>query len=356
MDYKDASKIKLAITGANAVTPLGRSVQETAAALKDGVTRLHYSESLADANGNPLKISYIQGFELDDENSSKAFMTRSGQKCLADLMEQSFKESGPPESIYLLTGQPSGQRPGTRIDPSAFIRVIEERGGKAVSETFDIGSPSAIYAMEKAFAIISNEPDALCIIGGVDCLLDPESLEWFEADQRLNSEGSGRSHSFCPSQAAAFFLVESSKKAAEKGRNVFAEVIGIHTAKEPASFASGLPSKAEGLTEAITGALGHEAVRPESVTDIFCDLNGEFYRSKQWGLAEIRCFDSGKAGYNLWHPADCMGSPGAATAAVLIATAAEGIKNKWLKDQVLVFGSSDHGHCGAVVVSASLTV
>ena len=341
------------ITGINAITSLGYNGEDIASSVKKGVTRLEYSGSLFDVNGNSLKISYIPGFSFDENGSSKTFITDTGKKCLEDLMQQNSLKTGLPEQVYLLMGNPSPERPGTRFPASVFTADIDLDRAEVHEESFDNGNPSAIFALERAAEIIKKDPRALCIVGVADCLLESDTLKWFEADQRINSEGSGRSHSFSPSQAVAFFCVESKKAALENNRKIYAEIKSIKTSREPAPYVSGSPSRAQGLTQAISGAL--ENADPESVQDIFCDLNGEHYRSKEWGLAEIRCFDSNKSEYNLWHPADCHGNPGAAASGVLATIAAEGIAKQWLEKQVLVFASDDHGYCGAVVLSGADT-
>ena len=336
---------ELVITGTNCITSLGDNGEKTADSVKNGVTKLEFSESLIDSEGNFLKISKIKG--IDKNESRHDFLNRISEQCLKELL----KDTQIPSKVYLLMGYPVQKRPGIKFDVSIPVKQIKLFNTEVVAEQFAHGNPSAIYGLEKAATIIKADSNALCIIGAVDSLLDPLTLEWFEKDQRLNSEGSERVNSFVPSEAVAFFVVESKETAIKNKRTILAHITSLKTTKEPNHYVKGTPSKGEGLTTAVKSVLSHKLIPPESLTNIFFDLNGEFHRAKDWGFIQTRCFDNKKSKFEIRHPADCMGDTGAASAGTLISIAAEGLRQKWLDKNILIFSSDDHGDCGAVVLT-----
>lgn len=104
------------------------------------------------------------------------------------------------------------------------------------------------------------------------------------------------------------------------------------------------------MTVACKAALSQSECGPEDIQLVLGDLSGEFFRSKEWGYAELRCFGGSNESRQLLHPADCMGSVGAASGAILVNTAAIGLSRGWIERSVMVFCSDDEGKCGSTVL------
>lgn len=126
------------------------------------------------------------------------------------------------------------------------------------------------------------------------------------------SEFRGREHGFFPSHAAGFFILDTPKGAAKRNKQPLARIVSHRITAEPAPYISEKPSTAEGLTNAIRKTLEQKNIAPESIDSIFCDLNGEYHKFKEWGFAGIRCSPDSNHSPDLFHPADCMGDVGAA--------------------------------------------
>ncbi len=318
--------INLVITGTKSITPL----PDTASGIKSGTTCLEYSEDLTDAAYNPLKVSVIKNIKSLGE---------AAQTCL----EEFATSLDLPDTVHLLMGYAPDKRPSLKFDTSKLASQIDK---KVITQEFKTGNPSAIHALEQASIIISENPQALCIVGAMDSLLESSTIDYYEKDQRPISEGTNRHNGFVPSQAAVFLSIESEKQAFDKNKKILARITNIKTTKEKASFVSGSPSKGKGLTQAVKGVLD----KPDSIENIFCDLNGEFHRAKDFGFVQTRCFAEIEP--KIWHPADCIGDTGAANAGISLLTAAQGLNQKWLDKDVLIFSSDDYGDCGAVFLSA----
>jgi 3-oxoacyl-[acyl-carrier-protein] synthase-1 len=153
-----------------------------------------------------------------------------------------------------------------------------------------------------------------------------------------------------PAEGVGFLVVETAESARRGARPILAEVLGLGLTTEPNPFLSDRPSRGEGLTAACRNALAASRIAAAEVGASLIDLDGEFHRAKEWAFAEARCF--GGAGTRaLVHPADCLGSVGAASGAVLVAIATAGFSGGWFTQPVLVVCSDDAGECGAVVLA-----
>lgn len=198
------------------------------------------------------------------------------------------------------------------------------------------------------FISINSRLEQRCIVGGVDSLLSADTLAWLASDWRLVSESHGRQHGLFPSHGAGFFMVETEQGAEKRCRQPLARIIGHSLTTEPAPFVSELPCKGDGLTRAIRNVLEHNNTPPSAIDSIFCDLNGEHHRFKEWGFADIRCFPHNSP--QLFHPSDGMGDVGAAWVPVLAGIATQGFKRGMLGEKVMIVCSDDHGERGAMIL------
>jgi 3-oxoacyl-[acyl-carrier-protein] synthase-1 len=220
-------------------------------------------------------------------------------------------------------------------------------------EFFPTGNASAFHGILKAREAIARHPGAVCLVGGTDSLLSPDTLAWLEKDWRLVTEEPNRSQGVFPSQAAGFFILESEENLKKMGLLPVATLTGCAMANESSPFTGNHPCKGEGLTRAIRLALKDSDIPPARVDSVFCDLNGEYHRFKEWGFAHLRCFPHRDDELKIFHPADCMGDVGAAWLPVLVSVAAAAMDRGETEGHTLVFCSDDHGERGAVILGSA---
>ncbi len=348
----------MVITAVNSITPVGHDAAMTAAAARAGISRLVESEDYFDIEGNPITAARIAGISDDEDDVARMGMII--QFCLESLLEKYFQDSsGFENEIHLLLGVATLSRPGPRYEgknqevAQQCVEIARKWAQKATLQVITSGHPATMHCLEIAGQLLKKDPDSLCLIGGIDSLLALETLNWFEEAGRLKSETFGRNQSFSPGEAVGFMVVETKNGALRRTKKILAEVTGIGLAKESAPFLSEQPSKGEGLTKACRTALRESACKPGEIAAVLGDLNGEFFRSKEWSYAEFRCFGNNHETRPLWHPADCMGSVGAASGAILINMATVALTRGWIKNYALVFCSDDEGECGAVVLKGN---
>lgn len=335
------------------MTAIGSSADETADSVFSGNARIIYDEILEDEKGRPVKTAVIDYFGERDSDEAD-FMGKVTERCLTDLCDRYFEEGSGVENLFFFLGLPSDHRPGPSIDEwkTIWTKRLENKLGQYADmihvEFFNTGNASAIHGVQSAARILKDHPQGLCIVGGVDSLLSIDTLAWLEKDWRLVSESHGRQHGLFPSHAAGFFIIETEKGAEKRHKQPLARIISHSVTTEPAPFVSELPCKGDGLTQVIRNVLENKNTPPSAIDSIFCDLNGEYHRFKEWGFADIRCFPQNTP--QLFQPSDCMGDVGAAWVPVLAGIATHGFKLDILGKTAMIICSDDHGERGAMIL------
>jgi 3-oxoacyl-[acyl-carrier-protein] synthase-1 len=342
---------ELAITAVNAITSIGHDAAITAAAVRAGICRFSEYADYLDGEDNPITVALIR--EIREGRDTSARIAGSATRCLDNLLTGYFLNGTQrPSHIRLILGTSMEERPGPRYEEScewSLPGVMKKWASKSSVETAPMGNASVQHAIAQAGLLIERDPNALCIVGGVDSLLRNSTLTWFEQDSRLKSISYGRQQGLIAGEAVCFLIVEDPSRARQANRPVLARITGLGLADEPAPRAANKSSRGTGLTEACRTALA--GTSGEGVRTVFGDLNGENFRAMEWCMTEKRCFKNRDQLRQFWTPANCYGDIGAASGAVLTAVAAQGIVRGWLQSPALVFCSDDHGPCGALVLA-----
>ena len=341
----------IVITGVNSITAVGHTAEMTAASVRAGISRLAESVDYLDVEGNPITVGSVEG--ISDEEDEVTRTRAIAMCCLEGLFQRYFKHgAGSKREVHLLLGVAASSRPGPEYGHIAehLLEFVRTYTPKVTLQMTASGNPAAIRCLERARRLLSTNPTCLCVVGGVDSLLASDTLDFFEESERLKSESFGRNQGFAPAEAVGFMFVESKENAIRERREVLAELAGIGLAQEPAPFLSELPSKGEGLTAACKIALSESGERANTIRSLWGDLDGEFFRAKMWGYAEVRCFGNSHGSRRLWHPADCWGSVGAASGIILMNMATVALARGWIREGALVFCSDDSGECGVSIL------
>ena len=219
-------------------------------------------------------------------------------------------------------------------------------------EIIRAGNSGGIIALSKSIALLREERAKFCIVGGVDSLVEYPALAWLEEASRLKTDD--RPHGFIPGEAAAFLVLELDSTAKQRGTPTLCKILDIAYTKEEATIFSDKPLFGKGLSDAIENILGNQKMGIDSIDGIICDLNGEHYRMKEWGLAQSRIFDGTLPVPELWHPAENIGDVGAASAVVFSAIAAAAINHGYFGGpNLLIWTSSDSGGRGSVLLTST---
>ena len=340
----------LVITGANCVTAVGHDGPMTAASVRAGISRFADYDDYRDDSDNPITVARIRGIHDGWETPQR--LAGIAAMCLEHRLDEYFRRGAyKPSQIHLLLGVAAEERPGPRYEESCLLPlrgIIEDRTEKPDCQVLSRGNASMMYALEQAGRLIEGNPGAVCIIGGVDSLIRTSTLNWFEQKARLKSASYGRHQALIAGEAIGFLIVEDREGAEQGGRPILVRVAGLGLAEDPVPRASGALGRNSGLTEACHAAL--HGLEEKEIRAVFNDLNGENSRAREWGMADMRCFDNPDENRRLWTPANCYGDIGAASGVVLATIATQGFSRGWLPSSVLVSCSDDHGSCGALIL------
>ncbi|TGO02658.1 hypothetical protein PN36_21285 [Candidatus Thiomargarita nelsonii] len=336
------------IIGIGARTTIGATAPLTASAVRAGINCFAEHPYMIDKIGEPMIVA------MDNELSEELLgierflqlATPAAQEALTPL-----KQSNP--NITLIIGLPP-KRIGL---PAHLATEIAQQLPNKIKCTFDQiktiagGHASALLAIEQAIQIIQQNPAQLCLIGGVDSYLQPETLEWLDYNQHLHS--TANRYGFIPGEAAGFCLLASQQTVHQLSLKPLAQILAVASTQEKNCINTDTVCIGEGLSAAFSNVF--QTLKPSNrqIEQIFCDLNGERYRADEYGFSVLRTreffVDPGK----FMAPADCWGDVGAATGALLInlitTAAAKGYAQGELS---LLWASSESGERSAALLQA----
>lgn len=343
---------RLQIVGLGASTPIGRNVWASAAAARAGVCGFSEHPYMIDTAGEPMRIARAPWLDIGVEGVDRyaELLCPAIDEALGAVVSPG---AGPQPRLGLALALPPARpgQPPTLAD-DLLKRIGERHGGRfANPHCFEVGHAAAHLALDAAAkACVSGSIDA-CLIGGVDSYLAPETLEWIESCDQLHGGGPlNNAWGFIPGEAAGAILVGTPGFAQRQRLEAFGEVVGMGLGVETKLIKTDAVCVGEGLTQAFRSAL--QALAPgELIHDVFCDLNGERYRSDEYGFAALRTKESFRSATDFVAPADCWGDIGAAGGLLHIALAAISHRKCYGKGSLsIVWASSESGERGAALI------
>jgi 3-oxoacyl-[acyl-carrier-protein] synthase I len=338
------------IVAVGARTPLGLTAEGSAAAVRAGISQLKEHPFIVDRMAEPVRMA--RDNRLDPKVPHSERLIEMAATALDEICGKLELKSSSFGRIPLLLALPE-ERPGwTREHSQAVIRGLS---GKPIPLEFQpieallLGHAAGLIALEAACAWIQAGQAELCVIAGVDSYLELETLEWLDQNRQLAT--SYHRGAFFPGEGAGAFLVASESAVRRYGLDSLAVVRGTGVAIEDRPIRTDTVCLGEGLTESVRMAVAPLRLRQESVEGIICDINGERYRSEEWGFALLRLPEAlaDPTGYDL--PASCWGDVGAASAPLFVMLAVTAGRRGWAKgDRYLIWNSSEGGQRAAVVL------
>lgn len=339
----------LAVTGVGILTSSGLTAPENFFSIRSGITRLRKQE-LPDSTRQWISGGNI--FEWVPGVAAER-LRQLAEKAIVQSWQMAwgYPEAPRRKSTALFIGSPEHQRPGYSFpyDGTDLKQWLASIGITSIvhAEQIGGGSCSAHLGLIKASEMFSSGEVHSCIIGAVDSLLQVKILRWLEMDYRLKC--SYMNDGLIPGEGACFFVVEPLVSARTRQASILACIEGVTVSKEPVTITSDAPNTATGLTQAVGGAINAAGVSASDLDSVWCDLNGESYRAREWAFVEVR--QALPSNVTLYHPADSYGDIGGSTDSGLIgmATLAQATGSTHGK-RVLVFSGSEGGVRAASVI------
>lgn len=267
------------------------------------------------------------------------------QECGSQVRQLDFRR------VPLLLCLAEPERPGRLADlDNSLLTDLQTESGLSFhphSQVIAEGRVSGIEALRQARHLIEKENVSQVMIAGVDSFLVAATLKAYEEQEKLLT--SQNSDGFLPGEAAGAILVgyPLSKKAEPQ-----LSCVGLGMGIEPAFEGSELPLRADGLVEAIRGALGEVGCDLGVIDFRITDAAGGQYNFKEAALALTRLLRKRKEKFDIWHPADCIGEVGAATVPIIIIVAWFACRKGYAEGpKILGHVGNDQGKRGAWILS-----
>jgi 3-oxoacyl-[acyl-carrier-protein] synthase-1 len=344
------------IVSAGIVTPIGLSLDETAASARARVARLHEIDWY-DQRSEPFIVGTVpdDGLPpLDDELASHALpyrearMLRLAHAALEQALAALPDDAGP---VAVLLGLPE-HHTTQPIAGSHFLARLALQSKARLDLKRSVAAPrgraAGVMALKQAIARLERGDCNFVVVGGVDCFVDPYVLATLDAQRRIRGETI--SDGFSPSEGAAFLLLSTDAAASGSGVTVLGHITGAGLGKEPGHLYAEEPYLGDGLAQAFT-TLFDESPPTARVESIYASFNGERYWAREFATARLRNAKFFADDVQMEHPGECFGDLGAAFGPALVALAAHGMTQGYRRAPCLAYASSDYGDRAAILLA-----
>jgi 3-oxoacyl-[acyl-carrier-protein] synthase-1 len=338
------------VVALGASTPVGRDAWSSAAAVRAGITGFADHPFMIDAVGEPIRVAMAPWLDPAIEGTARL------DELLCPAIDQVLHPLSDLGRSRLKTGFAIGlpaPRPGLPADLQGYFeRQVADRYRFRFTGAFPAGHAAGLLALDAAHRALGTGALDACVVAGVDSYMGPETLEWLEENDQLHGAGPlNNAWGFVPGEGAGAVLLASARAMEELSLRSLATVAAVGLAYEPNRIKTETVCVGQGLTQAFHGAL---AALPsgESVTDVYCDMNGEPYRADEYGFACLRTKEWFTAASDFVSPADCWGDVAAATGPLCVLLAAVSNAKAYAKgSRFLLWASSEGGERAAALLN-----
>ena len=339
------------VVAVGARTPVGYTAESCAAAVRAGISR--YAEyPFLDARGEPV-VTASDGL-LDRKLEGRERVVPLLESVLDEVAEKLGAGLLQGSRLRLLLALPE-PRPGLSQDDAAWItNVMQARlsrmNPQARVETVGGGHAGAILAVEQAVRECAEGRDALFLVAGADSYHHAATFMWLERSRRFAQPGIRGG--FTPGEGAGCLALMSAGLRRRLRLHRLAIVRGVGTARERQLRDSDTGSFGVGMTQAVEAAVEGLDLPREGIDDLYTDINGERYRSEEWGFVALRTPSVWKSP-QYKAPSDCWGDVGAASGVLGGVLAVRAFARGYARGpRAMVLAGSDGGLRGAMLLQA----
>jgi 3-oxoacyl-[acyl-carrier-protein] synthase-1 len=337
------------LVGVGARTPLGATAAATAAAVRAGLAGFDQHAFMVDTAGNRMIVAAAAYLEPDLAGADR--LAELAAPAAAEAVAHFATSSGGKPPFPVFVGLPTN-RPGRGKDVTTAVatrlrEALTTVGRVARLELIETGHAAGAMAVQSAWEAVRSGAAEFALAGGVDSYLEPETLEWLEANDQVHSAGpQNNEYGFIPGEGAGFVLLASADAAQRHRLSAAIELLTATTTREEKLIKTEAICTGQGLTSLFRALAGE----PQMVwTDhLYCDMNGEPYRSEEFGFATVRAGQLFRDPGAFTAPADCWGDVGAASGPLFLVLADAATRKGYVPGPVFaMFTSSESGErCG----------
>lgn len=193
-------KERIHIVAIFARTPVGLNAETTAGAIRAGISRLTEHPLIVDARGDALNCG--RDSQMDPLPAAPKRMAKLAEATLREIVAKLPTLRAPSHQLLVSLALPE-TRPGfTTSHGTEIARTLRDAaaaiGCSVAVSANGAGHAGAIHGMALFLARASEQ---VCVVGGVESYLDPETIGWLESTKRLSSKETRGG--FPPGEAAA---------------------------------------------------------------------------------------------------------------------------------------------------------
>ena len=346
------SSIHIVSTGVR--TPLGLNSPASAAARRAGIGAACEHPFMVDRCGDPMTVAIDKVLPptLAGTPRMLALAEPALREACAVLDEAGLENA----RIPLLLALPE-LRPGfSGHDAHAIRDALQGIEGLPVQTAVQAsphGHAAGLALLAMAAQQLRQGASELCLVGGVDSYLEPDTMDWLDANRQL--AGAMARSAFVPGEGAGFCLLASSAACERLGLQPLMTLRTTSVARETKLIKSDDISLGEGLTTVVKSVAAQLTLPQELIMGVICDINGERYRGEEWGFVCLRagaCFDDPTS---YWAPADVWGDMGAASGPLFAMLACEGARRGYAPGpRTLLWASSEQGLRAAALLECTI--
>ncbi|HVG60018.1 MAG TPA: hypothetical protein VNA24_15785 [Hyalangium sp.] len=337
------------VVAVGARTPVGFTAESSAAAVRAGICR--YAEyPFIDARGEPVVVAADR--LLDPRIEGRDRLVPMAESAFEQVVAKLGQGVAHESRLRVLLALPEN-RPGFSEDDAAWVAdaltaLFRAKASSVRVEIAGRGHAGAIRAVEQAVRECSRSGDNLFLVAGVDSYHHAETFDWLERHRRFAHPGIPGG--FTPGEGAGCLALASARLRGRLSLPQLAIVRGACTAQESLLRDSDTGSLGVGMTQAVKGAVAGLEFPREGIDLLYTDINGERYRSEEWGFVVLRTPLVWKSpGYKA--PSDCWGDVGAAFGALGGILAVQAFARGYARGpRAMVMAGSDGGLRGAVLL------
>jgi 3-oxoacyl-[acyl-carrier-protein] synthase I len=319
--------IRLGIQAAGLCCPVGYHLQAASCALRAHMDHFQESEFITQ-QGDALLVARLPETEL----WGQARLARWLELAIADCLQHTPKIDT--RQVPLIWLAPESERTGADLEwyGQVFDQAVAQLGlaFHASSGVLVQGRAGLAGALAQAARLLAKPEHPYVLLAGVDSYLDAGTINHYLQAQRLQTPGN--SDGFIPGEAAAAVLLH----AVQSGHSGL-HISGYGQAQEEGRPDGSVPSRAQGLSQALRDALSAGGQSYSDLQFRISDQNGEAFFAREASNALTRVAPVGGHKLPLLSLADCIGEVGAATGPAVLAYLAQHMPR-----------SSSPGHCGVL--------
>jgi 3-oxoacyl-[acyl-carrier-protein] synthase I len=344
------SPILIVATGAR--TPVGLTAETTAAAVRAGISRQGEHPFMFDHKGDSV-LCAIDG-RLDPCLLGWARLVRLAAAALTEIVEKLTHGASWPSLVQVLLALPES-RPGfSDADAKHVLQKLQSTQSSErmnfTTESFGRGHAGGLQALAEAARRIQGGHSELCLAGGVDSYFEADTLDWLQSHRQLT--GTDVRSGFVPGEGAGFVALGTESVRRQLRLPTLGHVRGTGIAVETKLIKTEAINLGEGLARALLDATRDLRLPEEGPDAIYCDINGERFRTEEWGFTVLRAQKALKdSAYEA--PADRWGDVGAACGPLFCNLAVQSWARQYAPGpRALAFAGSEGGTRGVAVLEA----